>query len=281
MKESILNKTYQIQSQLGRHGGRETLLAQNINTQELVVIKLLKFGFGTAWAEFELFEREARTLKNIDHSGIPNYLDYFELDLPECQGFALIQEYIAAPSLEASLKAGRAFSELEIKQIAEAMLDILLYLHQKQPPIIHRDIKPSNILLADRSGNHVGQVYLIDFGAVKNVAATEGGTITVVGTYGYMPPEQFGGKTCPASDLYSLGATLIYLATGLHPTDLPSKEGRIVFEEAVNLSSSLVRWLRKMTEPSKDRRFDSALAALQALKQPFREVQLNKHPIEV
>ena len=58
--------------------------------------------------------------------------------------------------------------------------------------MIHRDLKPSNILLGERSGNSVGQVYLVDFGSVQTVLATEGGTRTVVGTYGYMPQEQFG-----------------------------------------------------------------------------------------
>ncbi len=281
MKGEILHETYQIKAQLSKRGGRETLLAQDLNTKQIVIIKLLKFGLDSEWEDFKLFEREAQTLKNLDHSAIPNYLDYFELDLPRCQGFALVQEYIDAPSLEASLKAGRSFSELEIEQIAEALLNILQHLHQRQPSIIHRDIKPSNILLTNRSGNSVGQVYLVDFGAVKNIAAQEGGTITVVGTYGYMPPEQFGGKTTPASDLYSLGATLIYLATGAHPTELPSKDGRILFEEQVSLSPALKNWLRKLIEPNCDRRFCSAAEALQALKHPIalkKETEIIKQP---
>ena len=269
MKGTILNEIYQIQAQLSKRGGRETFLAKNLDTKELVVVKLLKFGLDAAWEDFKLFEREAKTLKNIDHPAIPSYLDYFELNLPNCQGFALVQQYIAAPSLETAIKTGRTFSELEIKELAEVLLNILQYLHQRQPSIIHRDIKPSNILLTDRTGNSVGQVYLIDFGAVKNVAATEGGTITVVGTYGYMPPEQFGGRITPASDIYSLGATLIYLATRRHPTNLPSKDGRIIFAELVNLSSFLIKWLNQMTELSCDLRFNSATAALQALKQPI------------
>ena len=268
MQGDILNGIYQIQQQLSKRGGRETLLAQNLNTEQLVIIKLLKFGLDAEWSDFKLFEREAQTLKNLDLAAIPNYLDYFELNLPHARGFALVQEYINAPSLEESIQNGRNFSEEEIKQVAEALLDILLYLHQRQPAIIHRDIKPSNILLSDRSGNSVGRVYLVDFGAVKNIAAAEGGTITVVGTYGYMPPEQFGGKATPASDLYSLGATLIYLATGRHPTDLPSQDGRIEFTAAVSLSPVFVSWLRQMTEPSCDRRFRSAIEALQALQKP-------------
>ena len=282
MLGSILNQIYRVHTRLGKRGSRETYLAQNINTDKPVVIKILKFGFDTEWQDFKLFEREAKTLKNINHPAIPDYLDYFELDLPDCKGFALVQKYIAASSLEEVIKAGRNFSELEIKEIAIALLNILLYLHTQQPSIVHRDIKPSNILLADRSGNSVGQVYLIDFGSVKSVAPADGGTITVVGTYGYMPPEQFGGKTTPASDLYSLGATLIYLTTGKHPTELPSKDGKIEFAAAVNLKPTLVSWLRKMTEPSEARRFRSASAALQSLNSPLLkesvETQLVKQP---
>lgn len=281
MKGDILNGIYQIEEQLSKRGGRETLLAKDLNNEQLVIIKLLKFGLDSEWEDFKLFEREAQTLKSLDLAAIPNYLDYFELDLPHAQGFALVQEYIDAPSVEQSLKNGRSFCESEIEQIAEAMLNILLYLHQRQPSIIHRDIKPSNILLSDRSGNSVGQVYLVDFGAVKNIAATEGGTITVVGTYGYMPPEQFGGKTTPASDLYSLGATLIYLATGRHPTELPSKDGKIEFESLVSLKPALVNWLGKMTEPSCDRRFSSATEALQSLKYPLvqtEDTEISKQP---
>lgn len=267
--QNILNETYQIEAELSKRGARETLLAKNLNSQESVVIKLFKFGLDSEWEDFKLFKRETQVLQNLSHPAIPKYLDYFELDLPHSKGFALVQNYIDAPSLTSCLAVGRSFSESDIKQIAEAMLNILIYLHQRQPAIIHRDIKPSNILLSNRSGNSVGQVYLIDFGAVKNVATVEGGTITVVGTYGYMPPEQFGGKTTPASDLYSLGATLIYLATGKHPTDLPEQDGRIFFEDLVSLNPALMHWLRKMSEPIRDRRFKSANEALQALQRPL------------
>lgn len=117
-------------------------------------------------------------------------------------------------------------------------------------------------MLTNRSGNCVGKLYLVDFGSVQTVAAFEGGTMTVVGTYGYMPPEQFGGRTVAASDLYSLGATLIYLVTGTHPADLPQKDFQIQFEQAANLSPALSDWLKWMTEPSLDRRLSSANEAL-------------------
>jgi serine/threonine protein kinase len=118
--------------------------------------------------------------------------------------------------------------------------------------------------LGDRSGNSPGQVYLIDFGSVQT--AVHGGTRTIVGTYGYMPLEQFGGQSIPASDLYAMGATLIYLATGQHPDQLPQREMRILFEDRVNLSPHLIDWLKWLTEPSADLRLKSASQALKALE---------------
>lgn len=269
----VLGDRYEVQQQLAKKAGRRTLLARDLETQELVVVKLLSFSGDFEWDDLKLFQREAETLKAISHPFIPRYLDYFELDLDNFKGFALVQTYIQAKSLDEYLKAGRTFSEAEVKELAIALLEILIYLHNRQPAVIHRDIKPSNILLSDRTGNSVGQVYLVDFGSVQTLAAREGGTITVVGTYGYMPPEQFGDRTVPASDLYSLGATLIALVTGTHPADLPQKEGRIQFEQLTNFSPELSSWLKWMTQPSLDKRLTSAQAALQALEQPQQRIE--------
>ncbi|MEL6166823.1 MAG: serine/threonine protein kinase, partial [Cyanobacteria bacterium J06628_3] len=86
------------------------------------------------------------------------------------------------------------------------------------------------------------------------------------GTYGYMPPEQFGGAACAASDLYSLGATLITLATGIQPADLPQEDMRIAFEKVANLTPGFTEWLGWLIEPSLDKRAASAEVALQALE---------------
>lgn len=265
---AIIGDRYQIKQLLNKKAGRRTLLAQDLHTQSLVIIKLLTFSSDFEWDDLKLFEREAATLKALSHPAIPRYLDFFEVDQPNSKGFALVQTYIEAQSLEQHLKAGRSFSEMELKQLAQDLLEILIYLHGRQPAVIHRDIKPSNILLADRSGNHPGQVYLVDFGSVQTLAAKEGGTITVVGTYGYMPPEQFGGYTSPASDLYSVGATLITLATGQQPSELPQHNLQLQFEKFVRLKHDLTAWLRWMTEPSLNQRLSSAQQALQALEQP-------------
>lgn len=266
--DDSLASRYEVGQQLAKKPGRRTILARDRISGELVVVKILSFGSDFEWDGLKLFEREAQTLKSLSHPAIPRYLDFLELDSTSGKGFALVQSYISAKSLEEYLKAGRTFSEDEVKQLASSLLEILIYLHQRQPPVIHRDIKPSNILLGDRTGNSLGQVYLVDFGSVQTLAAKEGATMTVVGTYGYMPPEQFGSRTVTASDLYSLGATLIYLVTGTHPADLPHKDGRIQFEQYVNLSPAFAQWLNRMIEPSLDRRLASATTALQALEQP-------------
>lgn len=259
----ILHERYRIESLLGRRTGRRTFLASDLHTHSLVVIKLLLFGPDFIWDDLKLFEREAETLKTLEHPAIPHYLDSFEVDTQLGKGFALVQSYIEARTLQDWIQAGRDFSEKDIRAIAKELLEILDYLHTKQPPVIHRDIKPSNILLSDRSGNSPGKVYLIDFGSVQTVA--HGGTITVVGTYGYMPPEQFGGKTTPTSDLYSLGATLIYLLTKTHPADLPNRRGCIQFE-GKRIGEQFRTWLKWLVQPDLDQRLKSAQLALDALQ---------------
>ncbi|MEL7034781.1 MAG: serine/threonine-protein kinase [Cyanobacteria bacterium J06592_8] len=265
MTKQIFQNRYRIQSLLARQRGRRTYQAEDLQTQLQVVIKLLLWNpEDFTWEDLKLFEREAETLKSLDHPAIPKYLDYFEVSEKSGQGFALVQSYIQARSLQNWVESGRRFSESDLKVIATQLLKVLEYLHHHQPPVIHRDIKPSNILLTDRSGNSPGDVYLIDFGSVQTVA--HGGTMTIVGTYGYMPPEQFGGRVSAASDLYSLGATLIYILTGSHPADLPTRRGQIQFDVSSQVSPGFQAWLKCMVQPDLDQRLKTAQQALKALK---------------
>jgi serine/threonine protein kinase len=264
MGNQILQNRYCIQSLLSRKPGRRTALASDLQTHASVIVKLLLFGPDFTWEDLKLFEREAETLKALNHPTIPQYLDSFEVDAELGKGFALVQTHIEARSLQDWMQTGHIFSEEELRAIAKELLEILDYLHTLQPPVIHRDIKPSNVLLGDRSGDYPGKVYLVDFGSVQT--ALHGGTVTVVGTYGYMPPEQFGGRTTPASDLYSLGATLIYLLTKTHPADLPSRNGFIQFEAKLSTSTQFQTWLRYLIQPDVSQRFQSAQLALEALQ---------------
>ncbi len=255
----LLIDRYCLDQRLGASGARQTWLAKGPEGQA-VTVKALYFGQGMEWQDLKLFEREVATLRHLDHPQIPHYLDSFGLEEPEGNYFCLVQAYIPGRSLAELIQAGRRFSAPELEALAVSLLAVLIYLHGQSPPVIHRDIKPSNLIQgAD------GLIYLIDFGSVQAQSGS-GRTVTVVGTYGYMSPEQFGGRAIPASDLYSLGMTLINLMTGQNPADLPQKNLRALFQ--INGSTHLHQWLARLIEPDLERRFSSAPLALKFLQQP-------------
>jgi serine/threonine protein kinase len=232
-------------------------------TESRSVVKFLAFNEQMTWDEFKLFEREAHILSQIDHPRIPHYQASFELAPDrEIKGhwFALVQDYIPGESLQALLDRGQVFLESDIYSIATQVLEILLYLHTQQPAILHRDIKPSNLIWgSDR------KIYLVDFGAGQAHESLVGVSLTIVGTSGYTPLEQFWGRSTPTSDLFALGVTLVHLLTGIAPNYLPQKEMKLQFADKVNINSRLLRWLQRMIEISPEKRFSSAQQALTAL----------------
>ncbi|MCS6812728.1 MAG: serine/threonine protein kinase [Cyanobacteria bacterium] len=205
-------------------------------------------------------------------------MGFFELESTTgSTGLALVQTFIQGRSLAALLQQGRRFSEAETIQIGAAVLDILTYLHGLNPPVIHRDIKPDNILLGDGSKT-LNHVYLVDFGAVKTIGIREATTFTIVGTHGYMPPEQFSGRVSVASDLYSLGTTLVTVATGVPINKIPHRNLRLRFEELAPLSPEFTAWLKWMTEPEVSNRPASAQAALESLLNPKTSPPVAQQP---
>ncbi len=266
--QEIINQRYQLERQLGQNAGRETWLAKDLEKEsELVVVKLLAFGGNIQWEDLKLFEREANVLKQLDHPRIPKYRDYFSID-DRSLWFGLVQEYIQGDSLREHLAKGHKFIESEVKQIAIAILEILIYLHELNPQVLHRDLKPSNLILTGNEGD-APNIYLVDFGAVQDKTSAEGKSFTVVGTYGYAPMEQYGGRAVAASDLYALGATIIYLLTGVSPAELPQDDdARIVFCDRTSANPKLVKWIQKLVEPIVKKRYTSARLALEYLTMP-------------
>lgn len=261
--EQILQNRYQLKQKLGENAARQTWLATDLeafDSQNQVVVKLLCCGGQMQWENVKLFEREAQVLKQLNHPRIPKYRDYFCID-DRFLWFGLVEDYVPGFSFKDLLAQGKKFTEKQVCQIAVKVLNLLVYLHELNPPLLHRDIKPSNLICSEDE-----QIYLVDFGAVQDKAAKEGATFTVVGTYGYTPMEQFGGRAIPASDLYALGATLIHLLTGTAPADLPQQDLRIQFSDRTSGSPNLVAWIEKLTEPAPERRFRSARQALAALE---------------
>ncbi|CAN1211475.1 non-specific serine/threonine protein kinase [Tumidithrix helvetica PCC 7403] len=271
--QEIIKERYQLQNLLGQNIGRQTWLAKDLAAAgELVVVKLLTLGGDVQWESLKLFEREAQVLKQVNHPRIPKYRDYFSLDDRELW-FGLVQEYLAGNSLRECIANGQKFTEAQIRQIATEILEILIYLHELNPPVLHRDLKPSNLILTEDR-----HIYLVDFGAAQDKATAEGRSFTVVGTYGYTPMEQYGGRAVPASDLYGLGATLIHLLTGISPADLPQDdEARILFRDRTGTSEQLAQWIQCLVEPTVKRRYPSARLALKALQEKPKALQ--EHPI--
>ncbi|MBW4681137.1 MAG: serine/threonine protein kinase [Microcoleus vaginatus WJT46-NPBG5] len=269
--QQILQGRYQLHRQLGHNAGRQTWLAKDLNAPSPeaslnaapVIVKLLAFSPQMQWEELKLFEREAQILKQLNHVRIPQYRDYFSIDKEMGAGlhwFALVHDYIPGFSLQQILDRGKHFTESQVRSIATGILEILIYLHELNPPVLHRDIKPSNLILGKDK-----QIYLVDFGAVQDPVAAEGVTFTVVGSAGYAPLEQFWGRAVPASDLYAAGATLIHLLTGTAPADLPQNNLRIQFRDRVSVNPTFISWIETLTQPDLTRRFSTASQALEAL----------------
>ena len=235
--------------------------AGNLGPQELAVAQ-------------DLFEREAVVLEKLGnkHPQIPDLYAFFPLIVPdrsrgkEDRFFYLVQEFIEGQDLEKELAAKGQFSEAEVLVVLEEMLRILQFVHDSGS--IHRDIKPSNIM-RDTSG----RLYLLDFGAVKQVAA--GGTpqarSTGIYSMGFAPPEQMAGsQVYPATDLYALAAACVNLLTGK-----PTEELYDTFHNCWNwrshapqVSDRLTAILDRLLLPAPKDRYQSAEAVLAALHPP-------------
>ena len=252
---------YQVISELGRNreGGRIAWLATDLKTSQQVVVKQFCFAqIGSDWSAYKEHEREIQVLQGLNHPGIPKYLGAFETT----DGFCLIQEYKNAPNLAVS----RSFDPEEIKQIAVSILEILVYLQQRTDPIIHRDIKPENILVDEQLN-----AYLVDFDLARLQGVKMALSSLASGTPGFMPPEeQLGHTLTQASDLYSLGVTLICLLTDTSSIDickLIDHKYCFNFQKLFpQLNPRFKSWLMKLVKCQSKYRYANASLALKALQ---------------
>ena len=185
---------------------------------------------------------------------MPRYVEHFEED----GVLVLVMERIEGESLAARRKSGHRFSVPEIERLLRDASNALAYLHGRAPPVVHRDLKPANVIQRPD-----GSFAFVDFGAVRDRLKPAGGS-TVVGTFGYMAPEQFQGRASPASDVYGIGATALSLLTGEEPEDLPHRGLGIDVARAVPSSTprALVRTLEAMLEPDPERRASTIAEAI-------------------
>jgi serine/threonine protein kinase len=179
----------------------------------LVAVKRFRIKGARSWKDVELAEREARVLATLDHPDLPRYVDHLEED--GC--LYLVTERIEGTALSELRRQGTPLAQPDVLRLLAHARGVLSYLHGRAPPVIHRDLKPGNVIRRPD-----GSFAFVDFGAVRDSLKPEGGS-TIVGTLGYMAPEQLQGRALPASDVYSVGATALALLTGRNPQDLPHR----------------------------------------------------------
>jgi hypothetical protein len=244
---SLRDGRYAVVRLLGEGGQGATFEAVDKKDGRLVAVKRFRVRGARSWKEVELAEREAHVLASLSHPALPRYVEHFE----ENGELFLVTEKIEGESLADLRKAGKSLDEASVLRLLREASAALDYLHGRVPPIIHRDLKPSNVILRPD-----GSFAFIDFGAVRDRMKPEGGS-TVVGTFGYMAPEQFQGRAMPASDVYAIAATALVLLTGREPEDLPHVGLAIDVKTALGgkkAGRGLTRALEAMLDPNPDSR---------------------------
>lgn len=273
-EQLLLNHRYHLLRRISQGSFGITFLAldEQIASQPRCVIKQFHFPaqYGRNCQQaVKLFRQEAVRLDELQHPQIPKLLGYFE----QGNQLYLVEEWIPGQTLKEELQQNGVFNEQQIQQLLKDLLPVLQFIHDKQ--IIHRDIKPANIIR--RSA--VGELVLIDFGIAKHITATALlQTGTTIGSPEYIAPEQTRGKALPASDIYSLGVTCIYLLTDISPFDLFDVScDRWIWRDYLltgnTISKQLGEVLDQMLQNALSQRYKSATEVLQALNSCPHTVQ--------
>lgn len=238
-----------------RQGAQGTTYeATEVEGGRAVAIKRFDVRGARTWKDVELAERETRVLATLDHPLVPRYIEHFE----EGGALFLVMQKVDGETLEALRKREGGLPEAEVRRFLASADRALTYLHGRGSPVVHRDIKPGNVVRRP-DGSYV----LVDFGAVSEFLFRRGSS-TIVGTFGYMAPEQLQGRALAASDVYAVGATALAALTGVEPETLPHKGLRVDVRGALQgrATPELVTSLERMLEPDPDLRAASVGAAL-------------------
>jgi eukaryotic-like serine/threonine-protein kinase len=220
--ETVLQGRYRIIRQLGQGGMGAVYEAVDQRLDTTVALKETLFSDERLRKQFE---REARLLARLHHPALPRVSDHFS----EGDGQFLVMQFIPGDDLSEMMARKRGpFPANQVLTWADQLLDALDYLHTQDPQIVHRDIKPQNLKLTSR-----GQIILLDFGLAKGQAGDISRVTTAASIFGYTPNyaplEQIQGLgTDSRSDLYSLGATLYHLMTGVKPPDALTRAAALV-----------------------------------------------------
>lgn len=243
---SVLKGRYEIIAELGKGGMSTVYLAKDLKLESYWAVKRVS---NDSSIDIEAFKMEVELLSSLNHSDIPRIVDRIEAD-----GFYyVIMDFIDGISLKRKVQTEGPQKEGDIVEWAKMLCDILIYLHTaKSNPIIYRDMKPDNVMLTQN-----GRVKLIDFGIAKECARNM--KQVGIGTKGYAAPEQYAGASNildERTDIYSLGATMFYLATGERPAHPPNGV-RPAGTANKYISEGLEYIIHKCTRDNPDERYNN------------------------
>lgn len=229
--QTLIHNRYQIVRLVGQGGMGAVYEAFDQRLRIPVALKQLLLNEPQIAAAFA---REAHLLAGLRHSALPRMIDHFEY----ANEHFLVMEFIPGDDLATLLaQRGHAFPVQQVLNWGDQLLDVVEYLHQRQPPLLHRDIKPQNLKLSDS-----GALMLLDFGLAKGLQAASGVTTApslIAYTPQYAPLEQIQGASAdPRSDLFAIGATLYHLMTGTPPIDALTRAAALIANQSDPLPAS-------------------------------------------
>ncbi|HTR02571.1 MAG TPA: serine/threonine-protein kinase, partial [Thermoanaerobaculia bacterium] len=258
---------YEIVAPLGAGGMGEVYRAKDPRLGRDVAIKVLPASFSSDPDRLKRFEQEARAAGVLNH---PNVTAVHDLGTHDGAPY-VVQELLEGETLRAELASGR-FSPRRAIECAVQIAQGLAAAHEKG--IVHRDLKPENVFVTKD-----GRVKILDFGLAKLTEAATSSNATnlptatepgvVMGTIGYMSPEQVKGKPADArSDIFALGAILYEMLSGQRAFrgDSAGETMAAILKEDPpdlsvtnqNVSPGLERIVRHCLEKNPERRFQSA-----------------------
>ncbi|MFG1857811.1 serine/threonine-protein kinase [Actinomadura geliboluensis] len=195
---------YRLLARLGAGGMGRVYLGRSPG-RRLVAVKVVHPHFADNASFRRRFAKEVAAARRIGGFYTAHVVDAD----PDADPPWLVTEYIAGPTLQEAVDENGPLPEASVAALGAGLAEGLGAVHEQH--VIHRDLKPGNVLLA-RDGARI-----IDFGIARAMDATSQ-SLTLVGTPGYMSPEQYlGGDIGPASDVFCLAAVLTFAATGRHP----------------------------------------------------------------